>query len=429
MYCEQCGQLQPRNATYCPDCGNATRPAASGLAARIAQWTIGAPAAWRSPLGWVRGLWHRNFWSSTAAFVAAWMGLPMAVLAGGLGGITGGIAGGFSGAMLEKPALDKLDLLYRYALPIPVDEPYPGQVVLLAVQDLVPELGWQVGGMLGAIIGAAAGAGLMAWDAFWFPWIQLWKSDPTWPFSVFFGNLAAACVLAGLYTAVKVAAERRFLPESRSPSRREREHLAPLLAEVCVNRLGLHPSRPGLLMADDEDDTTVPTVTAHARHIVVSTNLLTAEPDRALAILTHAVATWREGWPLARHWADGLACPLLLLYFAARRVLDAQRVKPVAFLLRLILWPVLVTVRFGLAPARRWWHRRRVHEADRIVFAAGLGDAWRDHLATTPARPRPANTSWTELTTVDPRRELRLDKLEAPGCVYPVAVPSKVATA
>lgn len=431
VYCETCGLLLTPDATACPNCKAPPRPAngAQGAplppaaavgpharpAAGLSRWRIGAPVPWRSLGGWVRSVFNGNVVNVVVAFFCAWGTLPLGILTGGIGATLGGIAGAFSGSLLEQPVMSRLDWLMLYGLPIPWGEqPAIGHQVLLTINDLVPSLGWQTGGILGALIGAVCGGLLLGWHGLTFSWSAMWSHDPTTPVSNLIGAGIAAVLVAAAYVAIYAAAEKWITSatgSARTPTRAENAAAGALVAEVCVTRMGVYPSRPRVLVVDDERASAVPGL----RYLTVSTGLLDEDPERAGVIVAYALALWSSGTPLARIFADGVALPLVVLYELARRILEGVRVRPIAFALRLLLWPLLMTGRWIAAPLRRWWWRRQVFRADARVAALGLGAELAAWLETTPARPRARGRGWWAMTAVDPPRAHRLDKLNYDG--------------
>ena len=333
----------------------------------------------------------------------------MIALLGAIGGITGGIAGFLSGSILGEAVVDRLTVFYQWVLPLPID-----------VVDLIPDTAWQVGGPLGAIIGAVYGAVTLAWLGAAYPWELLYAGDPLWPITVALGHVVSAVVIGAAYTVVMIGAERARLLASgaRVPSRREVAALQPIIAD-CAARLGMGSAAPILLMVDDLE---VARATAAARHLVVSTRLLRECRDddgRLSAVVTRALVHWRDGHTVAAIWTKGIALPLFILYEVAARLTAATtntRARPMTFVVRVLLWPFVITTRYVVAPAqRRYWHRCE-YAVDAITARAGFAGGLRAAIeAESTAAPEPGGDHWDRAVTAMPPAELRLQAIEAQG--------------
>lgn len=343
-----------------------------------------------------------------AGILCAWFGVPLWVLLGAIGGVTGAIAGFFSGTALGPGAVDRLEVFFSWIFPLPVE-----------VADLIPDFAWQIGGMIGLVVGATYGAASLAWLAATSPWTLLYQGDPMWPISVALGQFGSALVLATVYTVLMVGAERARLcagGAAREPSRRELEALAPILAE-CSQLLGMGSATPVLLISDSPDSY----VQAGARHLVVSRGLLAearGNAPRLTAVLGREMVHWREGRGIADLWSRGVALPLYLVYeLAARLVAPSKntRARPLMLIFRVLLWPVIVTVRWILIPLQRRFWRKAEFAADEVAAQVGWAEGLRDAITAADARPLEAGAiTWERaLSAQQAPTELRLAQLES----------------
>ncbi|MEU5874681.1 M48 family metalloprotease [Glycomyces sp. NPDC047369] len=344
---------------------------------------------------------------TAAALVCAWGGLPMAVLLGAVGAAAGGILGAFSATPLGEGVQDRVWLLFDLVIPLPVP-----------VDQLIPDIAWQLGMMAGMLIGAAYGGITLAWLGLSGPWRLLYESDPTWPVSMMLGNLVAALALGVVVTLVMVAAERWRLTRlggARIPSAREADMLAPAVADAA-RLLGV-ASVPHLLIADEGPAEAV----AYTRHLVVSRALLAecvGDPARLTARVGRELVHWREGHPVTQVWVRGVALPLTLVYEVASRLLAPStntRARPATLLLYLLLWPFIVTVQKVMVPIQAGWWRRATMRADARAAACGWGGVLAEVLAAAPRPEAPGVVSWRTAFDVTPPAETRIDALERAG--------------
>ncbi|WP_335991827.1 hypothetical protein, partial [Glycomyces sp. MUSA5-2] len=342
-----------------------------------------------------------------AALVCAWGGLPMAVLLGAVGAVTGGILGAFSATPLGEGVKDRVWFAFDLVIPLPVP-----------IDQLIPDIAWQVGMMLGMLIGAAYGGLTLAWLGLSGPYQLLYESDPTWPVSMMLGNVAAALTLGVAFTLVMVAAERWRMTRfggARVPSAREADMLAPAVADAA-RLLGV-ASVPHLLIADEGPAEAV----AHTRHLVVSRALLAecvGDPARLTARVGRELIHWREGHPVTQLWVRGVALPLTLVYEVASRLLAPStntRARPATLALHLLLWPFIFTVQKIMVPIQAGWWKRATMRADATAAACGWGGVLADVLAAGPVPEAPGVVTWRKAFDVTPPAEARMDALERAG--------------
>jgi len=341
------------------------------------------------------------------ATLCTWFNVPFALLMAAAGAIIGGIAGTVSGTFAGPAMLDRLDRLVQWGFPLPVSP-----------RDLLPTAAIQIGGIIGGCLGAVTGAVKLGWLALTSPWQLLYDGDPTWPFAVGVGQVVTALFL-GLCTVVgHVAFEGPLLRMAggRRLSRREDAWLGELLLATAAD-LGI-AEPPTLLMSEDR----IPRAYAATRHIVLSRGMLRElEYDRAAlaGVLAHELAHWRRGDPIANAWIKGVALPLYLLHEIARRLIGGTRYRPLQWLLRAVLWSVLVTVSGLIRPMQAAGNRASEFAADKAAYAAGHGDGLRRALARLQWWEA-GRDGWDQVMSAShDYTELRLERLEAPGRRYP----------
>jgi Zn-dependent protease with chaperone function len=448
VFCDQCGRPAPAGTWVCPHCGAPLAaavpvPTAVTTAAVIPgsrqpevplsvpvaavpapPWPDPQPAAGRllgrypkageMPQGpgarvWWGAMFGRNRRGTVAGIIAAWFNVPFVVLMGGVGGVFGGLAGTVNGTVAGVAVTHRIDALLTWVFPLPV-----------GVHDLLPTPGAQIGGIVGGILGAVNGAFTLAWMALDWPWEALYRGDPNWPWEVAFGQVVTALFVGGLYLGWRVLMEgsRLAVAGARPMSRREAEWLMPILYEAA-QRLGLR-ALPRVLI----DDRREPNSHAGIRTVTINYGLLEQlnyDREAIGAVLAHELVHWRDGDAIGMVWARGVALPLYLLYELASRMLRSARARPVQFTIRMLLWPVLVTVRYGVIPlqARVW--RDLEYRADAIVAAAGYRKGLRTALTYIRRSFDGSRSGWdTAINATHPPNELRLDALEEPGRSYPL---------
>lgn len=428
MFCDQCGQRVAQGVTVCPHCravldgGTPTRdhrrPAASipvtseGIDRLRARYPRAGHVA-QGPGGrtWLNATFSRNRRGTIAGIVAAWFQVPFIVLMAGIGAVFGGLAGTVNGTVAGLGVTKRIDALLTWVFPLPVK-----------VKDLLPTAGVQIGGIIGGIFGAVNGALKLAWMAFYWPWEALYQGDPNWPIAVAIGQVLTALFVGWLYLAWRAWAEgsRLRIAGTRRMSRREAEWLMPLLYEAA-QRLELS-ALPRVLI----DDRREPNAHAGIRHIVVNQGLLEQlnyDREAVAGVIAHELVHWRDGDAIGMVWNRGVALPLYLLYELATRILRAAQSRPVQFTVRVLLWPVLVTVHYGVVPVQAAVWRRAEYRADAIAAAAGYGDGLRRALTYIRRSFDGSRSGWdAAICATHPPNELRLERLEQDGRVYPLLV-------
>lgn len=405
VFCDQCGRPVSADAVRCPHCGHRFIPLSSapvrphlavlkgdgprlalGGLPRLRAWGLGMVSNVR---GWMTGLF------------AAWFNLPFVVLMAGVGAFFGGLAGLFSGTFAGAAVLDRIDKFQQWILPLPVGP-----------EQLLPTAAAQIGGVIGGILGAVNGAVKLAWMAFIWPWQILYAGDPMWPFAVAVGQVVTGLVIGALWTAGVVLVEPWWVQVAgaRRLSRREAVLLDPIAAEVA-GRLGL-ATLPVLLV----NDTREPRVELGVRTVILGQGFLDQwgdDREAIAAVLAYELAHWRAGDPIAEVWSRGVALPLWLVHIIATKMIHASRWRPLQFLLRVLLWPVLWTVRYVVAPMRKRGIRESVYAADAAAAAAGYGLALRRVLALHRTTFDMGRTGWAQVMLAShPAAELRMERLE-----------------
>ena len=382
MFCDQCGRPLPDpTSASCPHCGAAVTPAITPTPAPapVVLDALPAPVPGRAARGpgarfWVRATIGRNVAGTLAGIVGAWFGVPMVLLMAGVGGFVGGLAGVVSGTVIGTAMLNRIDTLLGYVFPLPV-----------SAGDLLPTAAAQIGGIVGGLAGMVNGALELGWMTAVYPWRQLYAGDPLWPVAVLLGQVLVALVVGAGYvwwSAVTEAARLR-IGGARRLSRREAAWLLPILTEAG-DRLGL-TGLPRLLV----DDRREPNASAGIRHIVINSGLLEQldhDREQIAGVLAHELAHWRDGDAIAMAWAKGVALPLYLAFELAEKLLHAARVRPLQVLVRVLLWSVLVTVRYGVLPAQSRLWRGQEYRADAAAGAAGYAPGLRQALTCRPLR-------------------------------------------
>lgn len=416
MFCDQCGAALSAGAAACGRCGatveplpipSPRRPAASELlpppTTPVAP--VDVDQAGGRPRGpgwatWARSTLGRNLTGTCAGLVAAWFNVPFVVLLAAIGAVFGGLAGVVSGTIAGQGVLSRLDALLTWVFPLPIK-----------AEQLLPTAAAQVGGIVGGILGAVHGAGKLAWMAAVWPWEALAAGDPTWPWAVALGQVVTALVVGALYLVWTVATEsvRLRIAGARRLSRREAAWLGPIVAEVTA-RMGLR-AVPRLLV----DDRREPNASAYIRHVVINYGLLEQldyDRDQVAGVLAHELAHWRAGDTVAMAWARGVALPLYLLYELADRLLMVSS-RPLHFVVRVLLWPVLVTVRYLVVPVQARLWRRAEYRADAVAAAAGYGAGLRAALGYLRHSFDGDRSGWDRaVLATHPPNELRLERLE-----------------
>lgn len=335
----------------------------------------GLPATW----DWLKQGARRQSTASLVAVVAAWAGLPVALWLAPFGAAAGAL-GGLLGA-------SQIGLAHTLHL---------GEGV----------------GILGSIAGALAGA-----FAGFYLIVGGYLDNP----ERFLAAILSGLLVAVFTLAVLVVFEPLLLPLRgyRSPSRREKARLHPLLQEAG-RRMGLGVV-PELRMSDSEK----PAAWAHMRAIVVTRGLLErydasdfsqpASGDTTLsAVLAHELHHWCSGDAVGMAVVWSCFWPVAALCNAA--TLLRKRAGWLGNLGWLLLWPTWVTTKFVVVPLMAKKCREYEYEAD--AHAASLGDDYRLGLRRALddisewEKPR---SGWEDsLAATHPPIELRLERLESP---------------
>ena len=167
-----------------------------------------------------------------------------------------------------------------------------------------------------------------------------------------------------------------------------------------------------------------PNASAGIRHLVLNAGLLEQldfDREQVAGVLAHELAHWRDGDAIALAWAKGVALPLYLAYELADRMVRAARIRPLQVLLRILFWSVLVTVKHLVLPAQSRMWRAQEYRADAAAAAAGYGPGLRRALTYLRASFDGERSGWDRtLLASHPPNELRLERLEDTGRVYPV---------
>lgn len=365
------------------------------------------PGSWPSARAWFAAAMLRNLRGIAAGIFGAWFNVPFVLLMAAVGALFGGLAGVVSGTFAGPGVTGRIDDLLNWVFPIPFD-----------VEELLPTFGAQVGGIVGGLLGAVSGGFILAYAAFVWPWMLLSDGDPMWPVSVAVGQVLTALLVGFAYTLWSVAFEgwRLKLQGARRPSRREMEFLWPIVDEAAT-RLGV-VGRPRLLINDGRDVNAM----AGARHIVIYQGLLDEvqyRRDAIAAVVAHELVHWRHGDPIAMAWAKGVALPLYLLYELATRLLQVSRTRPLQWLIRFLLWSVMVTVKGVVIPLQAKTWREAEYRADAGAAGAGYAEGLRFVLGRMRGTFDGSRSGWDKAVCgTHPPYELRLERIEEPGKTY-----------
>ena len=369
-----------------PDVPDAGEPETPGWERRFADRPLGYPNA----LVWLRAGMLRDWRGVLGAFVATWFYVPLALLAAVWLGIAGGLAGLFVGG---GQAGDQVPAVLR-------DAPLVGPLL----DAFLTRSGGLTGGFLCFLLGFLVGflAVLVL------PWRGAFD-EPANLLTGLAGVVLAAALVGLLYTLARVVLEPRFLAVSgaRRLSRREADRLRPLLAD-CARRLDL-PNVPRLLI---EDDPVLTNARAYARHVVVSTALLDEPDENIAALLSHELVHWRTGDEVTGAFIRGVGLPLVLVHAIPSWLMRRFPHPATDFVVFLVFWPVLVTMRFLVLPAHRRDVRAAEYRADEGAVLAGHATGMRALLERRRSFET-GRSGWDEaVCATHPPAELRLDRLE-----------------
>ncbi|NUT40046.1 MAG: M48 family metalloprotease [Thermoactinospora sp.] len=367
------------------------------------------PARLPPARAWLAGVLTRDVRSTASGVICAWFGVPWVLLMAAFGAVLGGIVGLVNGTMVGPGVLDRMDKIVGYVVPLPVKP-----------LELLPTAAAQIGGIVAALIGAVSGGWKLGYMAATWPWEALYEGDPTWPWMVAVGQVVTALFVGALWVLGSSATEglRLRIGGCRRMSRRERLWLAPLVAE-CARRLDI--TRPPVLLIHDRRE---PNAYALTRHVVINQGLLDDlgyDPVMVGGVVTHELAHWQEGHAISAAWAKGVALPLYLLYEIAVRLIDVTgRIRPLQWLLRVLLWSVTTTVRGIVIPIHAHTARANELAADDRVIEAGYAEGFRRALARLRFYEQGRDGWDRAVCATHPPIELRMERLESPGRRYPL---------
>ncbi|WP_433310727.1 M48 family metalloprotease [Micromonospora sp. CA-269861] len=365
------------------------------------------PPGYPSALVWLRAGILRDWRGVFGAFVATWFYLPVALLLAFWGGLTFGVIGLFA---VGTGADDQVPQVLR-------DAPLIGSLI----EAFLTRSGGVLGGVAGFVIGFLVG--FLAVLAL--PWMGV-AEDPFALLTGLIGTVIAAALIGVLYTLYRVLLEPRLLVVSgaRQPSRREYARLGPVLDD-CARRLGL-PSVPRLLM---EDDPVLSNARTYARHVVVTTAVLTEPDDEVAALLSHELVHWRTGDEITSAFVRGVGLPLTLAHALPTWLMRTFPHPATNFVVFVFFWPVLLTMRYVVLPLHARDVRAAEYRADLGAVLTGHVDGLRRILERRLSFET-GRSGWDEaVCATHPPHELRLDALEratlagAPaGAAEPVTV-------
>ncbi|MGC4853812.1 M48 family metalloprotease [Micromonospora sp. DT4] len=348
------------------------------------------PPGYPSALVWLRAGILRDWRGVLGAFVATWFYLPVALLLAFWGGLSLAAVGLFAGG---TGADDQLPSALR-------DAPLIGSLLDAFLS--------RSGGVLGGVAGFAVGflAGFLAVLAL--PFLGV-ADEPLGLLTGLVGTVVAAALIGVLYTLYRVLLEAKLLVVSgaRQPSRRENARLRPLLDD-CARRLGL-PNVPRLLM---EDDPILSNARTYARHVVVTTAVLTEPDDEVAALLSHELVHWRTGDEITSAFVRGVGLPLTLAHALPTWLMRTFPHPATNFVVFLFFWPVLLTMRYVVLPLHARDVRAAEYRADLGAVLTGHVDGLRRILERRLSFES-GRSGWDEaVCATHPPHELRLDALE-----------------
>ncbi|MEU7587554.1 M48 family metalloprotease [Micromonospora sp. NPDC049230] len=348
------------------------------------------PPGYPSALVWLRAGILRDWRGVLGAFVATWFYLPIALLLAFWGGLAFAVTGLFAGGM---GADDQVPQVLR-------DAPLIG--------SLLDAFLTRSGGVLGGVAGFVAGFLIGFLAVLVVPWLGADNGVFTVATGLV-GTVAAAALIGVLYTLYRVLLEPRLLVVSgaRQPSRRESARLRPVLDD-CARRLGLS-SVPRLLM---EDDPVLSNARTYARHVVVTTAVLTEPDDEVAALLSHELVHWRTGDEITSAFVRGVGLPLTLAHALPTWLMRTFPHPGTNFVVFLFFWPVLLTMRYVVLPLHARDVRAAEYRADLGAVLTGHVDGMRRVLERRLSFET-GRSGWDEaVCATHPPHELRLDALE-----------------
>lgn len=369
---------------------------------------VGRPSHFPSVFAWLSaGMW-RNWRGLLGSLIAGYTGLPFALWFGAMVAPFAGVAGLLAGFGWQPPVLATVADLPMVA---PALEAFLGRTALSA-------------GLLGAVIGVVLGFLLGMLVMLLLIWGPAFADDPVGGVATVLGAMAGGLVISTGYVGYRVVFERALLHLSgaRRMSRREHELIAPIV-RGCAQRLGLRNYPPIMI-----DDSREPNALAYTRHIVLCRGLLAElryDPEMIAGVVSHELVHWYNGDPISAAFVRGAALPVYPFHAAVGWVRrETDRSPLVTFLLWLILWPFLVTVRFLVMPLQAADSRRAELRADQGAVLAGHRDGLRQVLILLQRSFEGGRNGWTEaVCRTHPAVELRLEGLEDPARQYPLPDP------
>lgn len=348
------------------------------------------PPGYPSALVWLRAGILRDWRGVLGAFLATWFYLPIALLVAFWGGLAFGVAGLFA---IGAGANDQVPQVLR-------DAPLIG--------SLIEAFLTRSGGVLGGVAGFAIGFLVGFLVVLALPWLGV-ADEPFALLTGLIGTVVAAALIGVLYTLYRVLLEPRLLVVSgaRQPSRREDARLRPILDD-CARRLGL-PSVPRLLM---EDDPVLSNARTYARHVVVTTAVLTEPDDEVAALLSHELVHWRTGDEITSAFVRGVGLPLTLAHALPTWLMRTFPHPGTNFVVFVFFWPVLLTMRYVVLPLHARDVRAAEYRADLGAVLTGHVDGLRRILERRLSFET-GRSGWDEaVCATHPPHELRLDALE-----------------
>lgn len=379
----------PRPASPAEQAAPAAPTASGGLRRRIANQPPGYPNA----IVWLRAGVMRDWRGVLGSLVACWFYIPVALAVAVVSAVTAGVISLVSSAEVIT------ELVPDTIRDVPL------------VGSLIEQFIGRSGGVLGTVVGFGLGflGGLL------FVLITPWQGVDG-PLDLVFGLAAvvATAVLVGvIYTVFRVLCEPWLLKVSgaRPMSRREAAQLLPVLHE-CAQRLGL-PSLPRLLIEDD------PLTNAHtyARHIVVTTGVLSEPPEEIAALLSHELVHWRTGDEVTSAFVRGVGLPLVLVHAVPVWLMRTFPHPGTNFVVFILFWPVLLTMKYLVIPLYSRDVRAAEYRADLGAVIAGHTEGMRALLEKRKSFES-GRTGWESVVCAShPPSELRLDRLRPPDPV------------
>ncbi|MGQ5263004.1 M48 family metalloprotease [Micromonospora sp. ZYX-F-536] len=348
------------------------------------------PPGYPNALVWLRAGILRDWRGVLGAFVATWFYLPVALLLAVWGGLTLAVVGLFAGGFGVD---DQVPSVLR-------DAPLIGPLT----EAFLTRSGGVLGGVLGFVVGFLVGF----LSVLVLPWLGT-SDEPIALVTGLVGTVVAAALIGVLYTLYRVLLEPRLLVVSgaRQPSRREYARLRPVLDD-CAQRLGL-PTVPRLLM---EDDPVLGNARTYARHVVVTTAVLTEPDDEVAALLSHELVHWRTGDEITSAFVRGVGLPLTLAHALPTWLMRTFPHPATNLVVFLFFWPVLLTMRYLVLPLHARDVRAAEYRADLGAVLTGHVDGMRRILERRLSFES-GRSGWDEaVCATHPPHELRLDALD-----------------